>query len=113
MVQHAGGKSGLFQLAVAKAERADPAQIGFERPDRPAAEHDAGVRSVVGDSVVDLARRLGGGIDAFDARVQDFQRRHHEIGRIQHVEHGAIRSRQTLGHHEGKLRFDACRNEAA
>src|SRR5579883_2245433 len=42
MIEHAGGKSGLFQLAVAIAERADPAQVGIERPQRSTAEHDAG-----------------------------------------------------------------------
>src|SRR5581483_6628023 len=58
MIEHAGGKAGLLQLAVAEAQRTDPAQIGIERPDRPPAEHDAGVRCVVGDGVVDLARCL-------------------------------------------------------
>src|ERR1700676_4853138 len=32
MVEHAGGQSGLFQLAIAIAQRADPAQIGIQRP---------------------------------------------------------------------------------
>src|SRR6266404_5439955 len=32
MIEHAGGKPGFFQLAVAETERADPAQIGIHRP---------------------------------------------------------------------------------
>src|ERR1700730_7871957 len=32
MVEHPGGQPGLFQLAIAIAQRADPAQIGIQRP---------------------------------------------------------------------------------
>src|SRR4051794_22441655 len=32
MIEHAGGEPGLFQLTITIAQRADPAQIGFERP---------------------------------------------------------------------------------
>src|SRR4051812_45715223 len=54
MIEYASGKAGLFELAVAKTQRADPAQVGIHRADRPAAEHDAGIRGVVGDGVVDF-----------------------------------------------------------
>src|SRR5450759_1365154 len=43
MIEHAGGEPGLFQLAVAIAQRADPAQIRVQRAQRAAAEHDSGV----------------------------------------------------------------------
>src|SRR5215813_15195240 len=33
MVEHAGGKTRLFQLPVTIAQRADPAQVGIERSD--------------------------------------------------------------------------------
>ena len=59
MIEHAGGKPGFLELAVREAQRADPAQVGVLGPDRPAAEHDAGIGRVVGDGVEDLARRLG------------------------------------------------------
>src|SRR5665213_1134450 len=106
MVEYAGGKPGLFQLAVAIAQRADPAQVGVQRTDWTSAEHDAGVRSVVGNRVEYLAGRLGLRIDALDPGVEDFQRRHHEIGRVEHVEHGAARTCQALLHDEGELGFD-------
>ena len=86
MVEHAGGKPGLFQLAVTIAQRADPAQVGIQRPQRAAAEHDAGVGGIVGDGVEDLSRRLGYGIDPLDPGVQYFQRGDDEIGRVEHVE---------------------------
>src|SRR6185312_6378040 len=53
MVENAGRKPGLLELAVAEAERADPAEVGVHRPDRPAAEHDARIRGIVGDGVKD------------------------------------------------------------
>ena len=52
------------------------------------------------------------GIDALDARVQDFQRRHDEIGRVEHVEHGAIGAREALAHDEGEFGFHARGDEA-
>src|SRR4029453_8554049 len=55
MVENAGRKPGLFELAVAETQRADPAQVGIHRPDWTAAEHDAGIRRVVGDGVENLA----------------------------------------------------------
>src|ERR1035438_2509489 len=57
VIEHAGGKPGFFQLAVAETQRADPAQIGIHRADRPAAEHDAGIRCIVGDGIEDCSRR--------------------------------------------------------
>src|ERR1700676_1328553 len=54
MIEHAGGEPGFFQLAVAIAQRPDPAQIGFERAQGTASEHDAGVGRVVGDGIEDL-----------------------------------------------------------
>ncbi|KAH2816682.1 hypothetical protein KXV85_004324, partial [Aspergillus fumigatus] len=84
MVEHAGGKARLFQLAVTIAQRADPAQVGIERADRPAAEHDAGIGRIVGDGVENLARRPGLRVDPLDPRVENLQRRHHEVGRVEH-----------------------------
>src|SRR5579859_3169008 len=86
MIEHAGGKPGLFQLAVLEAERADPAEISIKRLDRTPAEHDAGIGRVVRDGVEDFSRSLGLGIDALDARVQNLQRRHDKIGCVQDVE---------------------------
>ena len=112
VIEHAGGKTGFFQLAVAEAQRADPAQIGIQRPYRPAAEHDAGIRRIVGDGIEDLSRRLGRGIDALDPGVENFQRRHHEIGGIEHVEHRAAGPCEALCHDEGEFRLHARCNEA-
>ena len=33
---------------------------------------------------------FGLAVDPLDPGVEDFQRRHHEIGRVEHVEHGAV-----------------------
>src|SRR5882724_9397062 len=100
MIEDAGRKPGLFELAVAETQRADPAQVSIHRPYRPAAEHDAGIRRVVGDGVENLPRRLGLRIDAFDPSVQNLQRRHHEVGGVEHVKHRAVRSRKPRLHHE-------------
>src|SRR5690348_15847839 len=42
MIEHTGGEAGLLDRAVARDDGALPAQIGIERPHRPAAQHDAG-----------------------------------------------------------------------
>ncbi len=106
MVEHAGGKAGFFQLAVAIAQRADPAQVGIQRPHRAAAQHDAGIGRVVGDGIEDLARRFGLRIDPLDPGVEDFQRRHHEIGGVEHVEHRAVGPGEPLLHDEGEFGLD-------
>src|ERR1700722_19378517 len=41
MIEHARAGLALFQLTVTITQRADPAQVGVERAQRPAAEHDA------------------------------------------------------------------------
>ncbi len=107
MIEHAGGETRLFQLAVTIAQRADPAQVGLQRAQRPAAEHDAGIGCIVGDGIKNLSRRFCHGIDPLDPGVQNFQRRHHKIRRVEHVEQGAVRPRQPLSHNERQLRFHA------
>src|SRR5262245_12084762 len=92
MVEHAGGKACLFQLPVTIAQCADPAHVSIERADRPAAQHDAGVRRVVVDGVKDLARGFGLRIDTLDAGVEDFQCRYDKIGGVEHVEQRAVRT---------------------
>ena len=72
MAEHAGGDAGLLDLGVAIHDAADPAQVDIERPDRPAADDDAGRRPVVGHGVEDLARVL-------QARIDDLDRRHHVL----------------------------------
>src|SRR6266568_8091556 len=112
MIEHAGGKPGFLQLTVTIAQRADPAQIGLERAQRTAAEHNAGIGGVVGDGIEYLSGRLCHRIDSLDPCVQDFQRRHHEIGRIQHVEHRAVRPGQPRLHYERQFGFDPRTDEA-
>src|SRR6266702_57469 len=75
MIEHAGGKPGFLQLTVTIAQRADPAQIGLERAQRTAAEHNAGSGGVVGDvgdGIEYLSGRLCHRIDPLDPCVQDF-----------------------------------------
>src|SRR6202042_1466851 len=55
MAEHAGGDAGLLDLGVAVHDAADPAQIDVHRPDRPAADDDAGGGAVVRHSVEYLA----------------------------------------------------------
>ncbi len=57
---------------------------------------------------VDLVSR----IDPLDPGVENFQRRHHEVGRVEHVEHGAAGPGQPLLHDEGKLGLDPRADEA-
>src|SRR6266404_4935255 len=54
MVENAGCKPGLLELAVAEAERTDPAKVSVHRPDRAAAEHDTGICGIVSDGVENL-----------------------------------------------------------
>src|SRR4051794_332238 len=112
MVEHAGGKPGFFQLAVTIAQRADPAQVGIPGANRAAAKHDAGVGRIVGDGVKDLSGGFGLRVDPFDAGIEDFQRRHHEIGGIEHVEHRAAWPGEPLLHDKGKFRLHARGYEA-
>ena len=51
---------------------------------------------------VDLVSR----IDPLDSCIENFQRRHHEIGGVEHVEHGAAGSGQPVLHDEGELGLD-------
>ncbi len=69
------------------------------RPDRPAAEGDAGGGAVVGDGVDDLARVL-------DARVDDLDRRDDIFGGAQHVGQADARPLQPLAHDEGEFDLD-------
>ena len=52
------------------------------------------------------------GIDPLDPCVENFQRGHHEVGGVEHVEHGAVRARQPLLHDERQFGFDARGDEA-
>src|SRR5882757_4922763 len=45
MTEHAGRHAGLLDFRILVHDAADPAQIDVERPDRPAADHDAGRRA--------------------------------------------------------------------
>jgi len=89
-----------------RASKAHGPALLFERPQRAAAEHDAGIGGIVGDGIEDLSRRFGHGIDPLDPRVQYFQRGNDEVGRVEHVEHRAVGPGQPRLHDEGKFRFD-------
>ena len=99
MAEHAGGKPGLLDLGIAVHDAADPAQVDVHRPDRPAAQRDAGGGAVVGDGVDDLARILQTGVD-------DLDRRDHVFGGAQHVGQADARPLQPLAHDEGELDLD-------
>ncbi|MOA40848.1 hypothetical protein D3C78_1627570 [compost metagenome] len=85
MPQHGRRHAGFFDHAILQKQGADPAQINIHRPHRPAAEHDAGAGRVIGNVVHDAARILA-------APVDQFQRGHHVIRGIQHVEQAHIRA---------------------
>jgi hypothetical protein len=112
MIEHAGGKPGFLQLTVTIAQGADPAQVRFQRLQRPTAQHDAGVGRVVGDGIEDLSGRLCRRIDPLNSCVEDFQRRHHEIRRVEHVERRAAGTRKPRLHHERQFGFNPCADEA-
>ena len=89
MAKHAGGKPGLLDLGIPVHDAADPAQIDIHRPDRTAAERDAGGRAIVGHGVENLARIL-------HARVDDLDRRDDVFGGAQHVGQADARPLQPL-----------------
>src|SRR5262249_43946979 len=76
MTEHAGRNAGLLDLGILVHDAADPAQVDVERADRPAADDDAGRRSIVGDRVENLARVL-------QARIDDLDRGNDVFGRAQ------------------------------
>jgi hypothetical protein len=90
MIEHAGRKPGLLDLAVAEQQRADPAHVRIHRAERPAAEHQRGIRRVVRDRVQDFSGLAGLGIDAVHARLQNLERGRDVVGGVEHVEDGAI-----------------------
>src|SRR5436190_23160149 len=63
MIEYAGGKPGLFQLAVTVTERAYPSQVGFQRSQRAATEHNSCIGSIIGDRIENLSRRFCHRID--------------------------------------------------
>ena len=112
MIEHAGGKAGFFQLAVTKhsapiqRRSASSGRIGRPPSTMPAL---AALSAMVSKIFrVDLVC----GIDPLDPGVQDFQRRHHEIGGVEHVEHGAAGAGKPLLHHKGEFGLDPCGDEA-
>ncbi len=99
MAEHAGGDAGLLDLRIAIHDAADPAQIDIERPDRPAADDDAGRGAVVGDGVENLALVL-------QSRIDDLDRRHDIFGRAQHFGQTDAGTAQRLAQDESKLDLD-------
>jgi hypothetical protein len=63
-------------------------------------------------AIVSKIFRLGLLVDALDPRVEDFQRRHYEVGGVEHVEHRAIGPGEPLVHDEGEFRLHAGCDEA-
>src|SRR5665213_1739672 len=100
MAEHAGGKPGLLDLGIAVHDAADPAQVDVERPDRAAAERDAGGGAIVGHRVADLALIL-------DARIDDLDRRDDIFGGAQDFGEADTGPEQALAHDEAKLNLDA------
>jgi hypothetical protein len=99
MAQNAGGDAGLLDLGILVHDAADPAQVDVHRPDRAAADGDAGGGAVVGDGIADLARVL-------QTRIDDLDGRHHVFGGTQHVEEADSRTFQRFAEDEGQLDLD-------
>jgi hypothetical protein len=68
--------------------------------------------ALAGDGVKNLSRRLGLRIDPLDTCIQNLQRRHDEVGRVQHVEQGATGAGKALLHNERQFRFHPRGDEA-
>ncbi|MNR02061.1 hypothetical protein D3C85_1178990 [compost metagenome] len=100
MPQHRGRHTRFLNHAIFKKQSANPAQINIHRPHRPAAQHDAGAGRVIGNVVHDAARILA-------APVDQFQRGHHVIRGIQHVEQADVRALQRLAQHKRQFDFHA------
>src|SRR5438045_4404490 len=80
MIEYAGGKPGLFQLAVTVTKGAYPSQVGFQRPQRAAAEHNSCIGGVIGYGIENLSRRFCHWIDPLDPRLEYFQGRGDKVG---------------------------------
>jgi hypothetical protein len=111
MIENAGGNAGLLDLAVAKQQRADPAQVEIERADRAATDDQRRIRGIVGNRVHHLARRLGLGVDAVHPGLQNFERRRDVVGSVEHVEQRALGAFQRRLQHEGQFDLDTGRVE--
>src|ERR1700728_2221016 len=104
MAEHASSDAGLLDLGIAIHDAADPAQVDLERPDRPAADDDAGCSAVVGNGVENFARVLQPGIDDLDRRDDIF-------GGAQHVGQTDSGAAQRLAENEGELDLDPRQTE--
>src|SRR5580658_5990693 len=99
MAEHARGDASLLDLRIAVQHAADPAQVDFERPYRPAADDNAGGGAVVGDGVENLSRIL-------QPRVDDLERRHDIFGGAQHVGQADTGTAQRFAEDEGEFDLD-------
>src|SRR5438067_3506 len=106
MIEYAGGKPGLFQLAVTVAKGAYPSQVAFQRPQRAAAEHNSCLGGIIGYRIENLSRRLCRWIDPLESRVEYFKGRHDKVGRVENVEHRAVRPGEPLLDDEGQFGLD-------
>src|SRR5579872_5763446 len=76
MAQNAGSETRLLDFGIAVHDAAHPAQVDVERTDRAPAHGNAGSRTIVGNSVNDLALIL-------QPRIDDLDRRHNVFGGAQ------------------------------
>jgi len=112
VIEHASSQAGFLDRAVPVEHGAGPAQVDLARPHRPAAGDDAGVGREVGDGVEHLARRFRLAVELLDARVDDLDGGHHDLGRGQHVGERRLGAFERPREHERELDLDPGRDEA-
>ena len=112
IIENACAEAGLLDLVIARDNRANPSQIDIIDAVLRVAKNDPGIGRIVRDGVENNPLRAGVGIGAENARVENFQRRRHMIGRGDHIRGGRIRTGQVLLHDEGDFCLDPRLNEA-
>src|SRR5205823_8264279 len=66
VAKHTGRNPSLLDLGILVHDAADPTEVDIKRLHRPAADDDAGRRSIIGDRIENLARILQTRIDDLD-----------------------------------------------
>ena len=112
MAEHGGGHAGLLDHAVLVDQGRYPPQIHRVGLDRPAAQHEAGIGGIVGNSVGNFPRPARGGIDSPDACIDDLDCGQDIVGSAQNVADRHAGSPQFPLEDEGQFHLDPRLDEA-
>ena len=99
MAKHTGRNPSLLDLGILVHDAADPTQVDIERLHRPAADDDAGRRSIIGHRIENLARVL-------QTRIDDLDRGDDIFGGAEHFGKADTGPLQGPAHDERELDLD-------